>query len=1004
MDVYRNSCMRSKAHNSLAGGVARAHNPFATQTPLQVVNLTNGGLLMRLLRLAQLALTAFAATSAHASAPDPATLNKIAALSVPFVPNAGQWDPRAAFAAKTFAGTLFVTTEGQLVYSLPGKSAATSVHGNEGLTPSPAARERAGVRAVEKQSSLDQRRTPGWTLTETLVDASGKPRNMASSTLKSPAGYRPMQASVSYFIGSDETKHAKSLNTYERVNLGDMYPGINLQLRATGDNIEKIFTVAPSYDPKQISIALKGAEKLEIGKLGELIAHTGNGPVSFTAPIAYQENDKGERVSVDVAYALVNVGADLAALPGAPPSDAKSSPTATALYTFTLGAFDPTRPLVIDPLLRSTYLGAAGVDGANALAIHPASGEVYVAGYTNSTTTTFPGVSGGAQGTYGGGSIDAFVSRFSADLGTLLRSSYLGAAGSDVALALAIHPASGEVYVAGYTNSTTTTFPGVSGGAQGTFGGGTDAFVSRFSADLGTLLRSSYLGAAGSDVANALAIHPASGEVYVAGYTNSTTTTFPGVSGGAQGTYGGVQDAFVSRFSADLGTLLRSTYLGGAGSDQANALVIHPASGEVYVAGYTDAATTTFPGVSGGAQGSSGGGQDAFVSRFSADLGTLLRSSYLGAAGDDVAYTLAIHPGSGEVYVAGYTLSVTTTFPGLSGGAQGASGGGTDAFVSRFSADLGTLLRSTYLGAAGTDAAYALAIHPASGEVFVAGFTTAATTTFPGVSGGAQGSSGGGTDAFVSRFSADLGTLLRSTYLGAAGNDQPRALAIHPTSGEVVVAGYTDAATTTFPGVSGGAQGSSGGGTDAFVSRFSADLTLNDTTPNAYAFATQTNVPLASTRTSNPALITGIVGAANIYVDGAWGSQYCISSGNNCGCNVSTQFVNTPGTITPDNYVCVRHVSAPIANEVVRSKLHVGGAVASFISTTGTTFTSCNLDIDGSGGAPDAVSDGLMLVRAMLGFTGTAVTNGAIFGSPPRNTWALIRDYLNQNCGTNFAP
>jgi hypothetical protein len=220
----------------------------------------------------------------------------------------------------------------------------------------------------------------------------------------------------------------------------------------------------------------------------------------------------------------------------------------------------------------------------------------------------------------------------------------------------------------------------------------------------------------------------------------------------------------------------------------------------------------------------------------------------------------------------------------------------------------------------------------------------------------------------------------------------------------VVVAGSTQSATTTFPGVSGGAQGTYGGGGDAFVSRFSADLTLTDTTPNAFTFVTQTNVPLASTRTSNPALITGIVGAANIYVDGAWGSSYCISSANNCGCDVNAGFVSAPGTITNNNFVCVRHVSAPITNEVVRSRLHIGGAVASFISTTGSTFTSCSLDIDGSGGTPNAASDGLMLVRAMLGFTGNNVTNGAIIGTPPRNTWALIRDYLNQNCGTSFAP
>ena len=612
-----------------------------------------------------------------------------------------------------------MTNLGELVYSLPGKPIAavpTSADGEE-IAALPVNRW-VGARAAEQ-------RGPGWSLTETLIGHTGKPRSMAACTLQAPAGYRPMQASVSYLIGNDETKHAKALNTYERVNLGDMYPGINVQLRATGNNIEKIFTVAPRQDATQINIQLAGVARLEIGDQGELLAHTGNGPVTFTAPIAFQENSSGERTPVAVTYAL-NLATNST-------NGTEATDATPASYSFRLGDYDRSQPLVIDPLLRSTYLGAAGIDYANALAIHPATGEVYVAGHTASTTTTFPGVSGGAQGSLGGGTYDAFVSRFSADLTTLIKSTYLGAAGDDVATALAIHPANGEVCVAGYTSS--TTFPGVSGGAQGSSGGGT-----------------SY---------------------------------------------------------------------------------------------------------------------DAFVSRFSADLITLIKSTYLGAAGNDVATALAIHPATGEVYVAGYTTSTTTTFPGVSGGAQGSLGGGTF---------------------------------------------------------------------------------------------------------------------------------------DAFVSRFSADLTATDTTPDAFAFAIQTNVPVLSQRTSNPAQITGVVGAANIYVSGALGSRYCISLANNCSCDVSAQFVSTPGTIINNSYVCVRHVSAPIANEVARSKLHVGGAAASFVSTTGTLFTSCNLDIDGSGGAPSAVTDGLMLVRAMLGFTGTAVTNGAISGTPPRNTWPLIRDYLNGNCGTNFLP
>ena len=69
-----------------------------------------------------------------------------------------------------------------------------------------------------------------------------------------------------------------------------------------------------------------------------------------------------------------------------------------------------------------------------------------------------------------------------------------------------------------------------------------------------------------------------------------------------------------------------------------------------------------------------------------------------------------------------------------------------------------------------------------------------------------------------------------------------------------------------------------------------------------------------------------------------------------------------------------------------------------------TTPPPCALDVDGNGSI-DALTDGLLLLRAMLGLTGTAVTNGATgSGSPTRTTWAQIQPYLNRHCGSNFLP
>jgi len=123
-----------------------------------------------------------------------------------------------------------------------------------------------------------------------------------------------------------------------------------------------------------------------------------------------------------------------------------------------------------------------------------------------------------------------------------------------------------------------------------------------------------------------------------------------------------------------LTALDQATYLGGSGSDEADALAIAPTTGEVYVAGLTLSAD--LPSTSGGVQSTLGGDlqleQDAFVARLNASLTVLDQATYLGGNFSDEARALAIAPTTGEVYVAGLTDS--TDFPGTSGGAQSALG------------------------------------------------------------------------------------------------------------------------------------------------------------------------------------------------------------------------------------------------------------------------------------------------------------------------------------------
>jgi len=63
----------------------------------------------------------------------------------------------------------------------------------------------------------------------------------------------------------------------------------------------------------------------------------------------------------------------------------------------------------------------------------------------------------------------------------------------------------------------------------------------------------------------------------------------------------------------------------------------------------------------------------------------------------------------------------------------------------------------------------------------------------------------------------------------------------------------------------------------------------------------------------------------------------------------------------------------------------------------------CSLDVDGNGNL-DALTDGLIMLRAMFGLTGTSVTTGVIGAGATRSSWAQLQAHLNGNCGTSFAP
>lgn len=203
---------------------------------------------------------------------------------------------------------------------------------------------------------------------------------------------------------------------------------------------------------------------------------------------------------------------------------------------FAVSGHDPTRPLVIDPVLSySTYLGGSIFDEFFAVAAD-AAGNTYAVGYT--TGTLFPTRSP-AQGVYGGGASDAIICKLNATGTDFVYSTYLGGSGADQAWGLALD-SSGNAYVTGVTYS--ANFPTSAGALQLAHGGGLqDAFVTKFSGS-GVLLYSTYLGGAQDDLGYGIAVR-STGDAYVVGTTFSAN--FPNL-GGFQLALSGTSDAFVS--------------------------------------------------------------------------------------------------------------------------------------------------------------------------------------------------------------------------------------------------------------------------------------------------------------------------------------------------------------------------------------------------------------------------------------------------------------------------
>ncbi len=646
-------------------------------------------------------------------------------------------------------------------------------------------------------------------------------------------GLAELSGKSNHLLGNDPQKWHINVPFYARVKHQDVYPGIDLVYYRNQRQLEHDFIVALGADPRAITLGLNVEGAVRIDARGDLVLSTRGGELRLYKPRVYQEVGGREQVV-----------------------PARNALRGKHQVGFEVAAYDPAKPLVIDPVLSYSSFFGGGTDDVGFGMTVDSTGIAYVTVFNSSTN--FPTTAGVVQSANAGG-FDAFVTKFKATGSSRVYSTYLGGTGDDAGFAIAVD-SGGNAYVAGLTNS--TNFPTSAGAFQAAFADVNDAFVTKLNSTGTALAYSTYFGGTDDDEAFGIAVD-STGNAYVTG--NASSVDFPTTASAFQpATGGGFGEIFFSKIDptiAGAGSLVYSTYLGGGGDDEGFAIAVD-STGLAYVTGYTDSAN--FPTSAGVFQTAfQGGAHDAFVAKFDATksgAASRVYSTYLGGSGgDDEGFGIAADS-AGNAYVTGVTSS--TTFPTTSGAFQTVLKGTSDAFVTKLNA-AGTAppAYSSYLG--GGDEGFGIAAD-SGGNAYVTGQT--ASTDFPTTSAAFQPAFGGVNDAFVTKLNAAGNALVYSTYLGGTGDDQGRGIAVD-SGGAAYVTGN---ATTGFTTTAGASQTTFGGGLDdAFVSKVVSNpdfsLAANPTTASVPAGQPATyNLTLTPKEGFNQAVSLSCTGAPSL--------------------------------------------------------------------------------------------------------------------------------------------
>nr|WP_320192263.1 SBBP repeat-containing protein [uncultured Desulfobacter sp.] len=497
------------------------------------------------------------------------------------------------------------------------------------------------------------------------------------------------------------------------VTYTDLWKGVSLAYvggRGVFESIYRLSPHPPTAKRPVDDIRLRYSVPVTLDGNGNIVLTFQSGQMTESAPLAWQEHHN-QRVSVPIAFRVFKNG-DVG---------------------FQVGTYDPTIPLMIDPVLDwHTYVGSSSMDDIGGIARDP-QGYLYVVGIGEATWGT-PVNLHDEQGN------NFFVAKFDSNgneiWNTFLGGDPLGNYRPDIAV-----DSSGNCYIVG-TSSDSVGTPI----RQSSLGH--EIIVAKFDTN-GNRMWHTYMGSTGTDIGANITLDDLD-NIYIVG-TSDYNWGAPLVEHGSYS----FDEAVVAKLSSN-GELLWHTYLGPNTKSYGRSVAVG-SDGNVYVGGegivLPDMTSTT-------CQESMQGG---FIAKLSS-AGLPLSHTCIPSVINGIAFGPM-----GNIYAVGYSDQWGTPL--------NPHAGSDDVIVAKFSSS-GTLMWHTFLGSSSVDYGKDIIVDD-NGVVTVSGYGGATW-------GNPDNPFAGVWDALVAQ-TDDNGNLLWNTFMGSASYEIAWDIIDNPLGGFYIV-------------------------------------------------------------------------------------------------------------------------------------------------------------------------------------------------------------------------